>query len=60
MLALTETKLEEKGEVSWSVVNVIFIGVHQMERAREELAVVLNDVWHSAVVKSGYVNSIIL
>ena len=31
-----------------------------MERARERMAVLLNDVWHSAVVKSGYVSSRIL
>ena len=28
-----------------------------MERATEGVAVVLNDVWHSAVVKSVYVSS---
>ena len=60
LLALTETKLKGKGEVSWSGVNVIFAGVHKMERAREGVAVLLKDVWHSAVVKSGYVSSIIL
>ena len=31
-----------------------------MEGARERVAVLLNDVWHSAVVKSGYVSSRIL
>ena len=31
-----------------------------MERAREGVAVLLNDVWHSAVVKCGYVSSRIL
>ena len=31
-----------------------------MERAREGVAVLLNDMWHSAVVKSGCVNSRIL
>ena len=31
-----------------------------MERAREGVAVLLNDVWHSAVVNSGYVISRIL
>ena len=35
-LALTETKLEGKGEVSWSGVNVIFNGVQEMKRVREE------------------------
>ena len=33
LLALTETKLKGKGEVSWSRVNVIFAGVQEMERA---------------------------
>ena len=46
-LALTETKLKGKGEVSWSGVNVIFAGVQEMESAREGVAVLLNDVWHS-------------
>ena len=32
LLALTETKLKRKGEVSWSGVNVIFTGVHEMGR----------------------------
>ena len=32
LLALAETKLEGKGEVSWSGVNVIFAGVHKIER----------------------------
>ena len=59
-LALTETKLKGKGEVSWSGVNVIFTGVHEMGRAREGVAVLLNDVWHSAVVKYGCVDSRII
>ena len=44
LFALTETKLKGKGEVSWSGVNVIFTGVHEMERAMEGVAVLLNDV----------------
>ena len=31
-----------------------------MRRAREGVAVLLSDVWHSAVVKCGYVSSRIL
>ena len=31
-LVLTETKLKEKGEVSWSGVNIIFAGVQEMGR----------------------------
>ena len=53
LLASTETKLKGKGDVSWSRVNVIFVGIQEMERAREGLAVLLNDVWHRAVVKYG-------
>ena len=60
MLALTETKLEGEGEVSWSGVNVIFAGVQEMERAREGVTVLLNNVWHSAVVKCEYISSKIL
>ena len=60
LLALTETKLKGKREVSWSEVNIIFACIQEMERAREGVAVLLNDVWHSAVVKSGYVSSKIL
>ena len=59
LLALTETKLKGKGEVSWSGVNGIISGAHEMERAWEGVAVLLN-VWHSAVIKSGYVSSRIL
>ena len=60
MLAFMETKLKGKGEVSWYGVNGIISGVQEMERAREWVAVLLNEVWHSAVVKSGYVSSRIL
>ena len=48
-----ETKLKGKGVVSCSGANVIFSGVHEMERVREGVAVLLNDEWHSAVVNSG-------
>ena len=54
LLVLTETKLKGKGEVSWSGVNVILAGVQEMERAREGVAFLLSDVWHSAVVKHGF------
>ena len=60
LLALTETKLKGKGEVLWSGINVIFTSAHEMERAREGVAILLNNMWHSAVVKSVYVSSIIL
>ena len=52
--------MKGKGEVLWSGVNAIFTGVHEMERTREGVAVLLNDVRHSAVVKSGCVSSRIL
>ena len=59
MLALTE-KLKGKGEVSWFGVNGIIVGVQELERAREGVAILLNDVWHSAVVDFGSVSSRIL
>ena len=46
-LALMEKKLKGKEEVSWSGVNVIFASIQEMERARERVAIMLNDVWHS-------------
>ena len=57
LLALTEVKLKGKGEASWSGVNVIFAGVQELERARKGVAILLNDVWHSAVVNIGCVSS---
>ena len=56
LLALTKTKLKGEGEVSWVEVNVISSGIQKMERAREGVAVLLVDVWHSAVVKDGCVS----
>ena len=50
MLALTETKLKGNGEVSWCGVNDIITGVQEMKRARERVATLLNEVWHSAVI----------
>ena len=44
LLALTETKLKGKGEVSRSGVNVIITSVHKMGRDREGGTVLLNDV----------------
>ena len=60
LLAFTETKLKWMGEVSWSVVNVIFVGVQKMETAREGVAILLSNEWYSAVVTSGCVSSRIL
>ena len=47
-------------EVSWSGVNVIFDSVHEMERDREMEAALLNDVWHSVMIKAGCVSSRII
>ena len=55
-----ETKLKGEGEVSWVGVNGIISGVQEMERVRERVAVLLNDVWHSAVLKYECVSSRIL
>ena len=41
-------------------VNIIFARVQEIQRARERVAVLLNDVWHNAMVKYGCVNPIIL
>ena len=60
LLALTKTKLKGKEKVSWSGVNVLIAGLQEMERAREGVAVLLNDVLCSALVKSGYVSSRII
>ena len=46
--------------LSFSGFNVIFAGVQEMERPRERVAVLLNNVWHSAVLKLGSVSYRIL
>ena len=48
--ALTETKLEGKGKVSWCGVNGIIVGIQEIERAREGVAILMNDEWHSNAV----------
>ena len=60
LLVLTETKLKGKGEVSWCRVNGIIAGVQKRERAKEGVAILLNDVRHNAVVDFGCVSSRIL
>ena len=60
LLALTETKLKGNGEVSWCGVNGIIAGIQEMERAREGVAILLNDAWNSAVIDFGCVSSRIL
>ena len=53
LLALTETKLKGNGEVPWCRVNGIIAGVQEMERAREGVAILSNDMWQSGVVNVG-------
>ena len=60
LLALMETKLEGNREISWCEVDFITAGIQEMERAREGVALLLNDVWHSAVIEFGCVGSRIL
>ena len=60
LLALTETKLKENGEVSWCGVNGVIASVHEIEKARKGVAVLLNDVWQSAVINFECVSSRIL
>ena len=44
LFALTETKLKGNGEVSWCAVNGIIANIQKMERAREGVAILLNNV----------------
>ena len=44
LVVLTETKLNGNGEVSWFGVNGILADVQEMERSREGVAILLNDV----------------
>ena len=60
LLALTKTKLKEEREVSWCKVNGIISGVQEIERNREGVAILLSDVWHSGVAKSGNISLRIL
>ena len=60
MLALMETKLKQNGEESWCRVNGIIAGVQEMERTREGMAILLNDVWQSEVIYFGCISSRIL
>ena len=59
-VVMTEMKLKGNGEISWCGVNGIMAFVQKMERAKEGVAILLNDVWHSAVVDFGCVSCIIL
>ena len=60
LLALTVTKLKGNREVSWFGVNGIIAGVQEMERAREGVAILFNNIWHGAVIGFGCVSYRIL
>ena len=47
---MTKTKLKGKWEVSWCEVNGIIADVQEIERAREGVAVLMNNEWHSVVI----------
>ena len=51
--ALTEMKLKGNREVSWCGVNGIIASVHEIEKGKEGVAILLNDVWHIAVIDFG-------
>ena len=57
LLAFTDMKLKGNGEVSWCGVDGIIASVQKMGIAREGVAILLNDVWHSAVIDFGCVSS---
>ena len=57
LTCLAKTKLKGNGEVSWCGVNGSNTGIEERERAREAVAILLNDVWHSAVIDFGCVKS---
>ena len=53
----------DKIERKWRIIMVWsngITGVQEMERAKEGVAVLLNDMWHSAVIDFGCVSSRIL
>ena len=52
--------MKGNGEVSWCGVNYIIAGFQDVERTGEGVSVLLNDVWHSAVIDFGSVISQIL
>ena len=56
MLALTKTKLKGNGEVSWCGVNGFIASVQETEKIGKDVAVLLKEVWHSAVIDFGCVS----
>ena len=50
LLAQTETKLKRNGEVSCCRMNGIIVGVQEIEKGREDGAILMNDEWQSAMI----------
>ena len=50
---VTELKENREVPVSWCGVNGISAGVQEIERTGEGMAILLNKVWHSAVLDFG-------
>src|SRR6201990_2155529 len=57
VLALTETKLKGKGEMSFGMYKGIYAGVNERVRAREGVTIVMKDVWWSYVKWSGSIGA---
>ena len=49
--------MKGNGEVSWCEVHGIIASVQEMERVREDVAILLNNVWHSAIIDFGCASS---
>ena len=60
LFALTETKLKWNGNVSWCVTNGISMEVKEIQGSRENMAILMNGMWHSTVNGLGCVISRIL
>ena len=50
-------KVAKEWEVLWCGMNGIITGIQEIERAREGLAVLMKDEWHSAVINFECVKS---
>ena len=57
LLALTETKLKGNGEISWCGVNGIIEDVQEIKKAREGVAILMNNMLHSVVIDFRCVSS---
>ena len=44
-------KLKRKREVLGSEVNGIIAGIQEIKRVREDVAILMNNLWHSAVTE---------